>query len=79
MALEDPVASAAADVAADELELELDELEQAASTGAARAVRPPAVSRRRRLRPALTMAEVLVVAIETEVPLSLRYRWRLGA
>lgn len=52
-------------------ELELDELEQAASTGPATAAMPPAVSRRRRPRPALTGAEVLVVAIETEVPLSL--------
>jgi hypothetical protein len=52
-------------------ELELDELEQAASTGPATAARPPAVSRRRRPRPALTSAEVLVVAIETKVPLSL--------
>jgi hypothetical protein len=54
-------------------ELELDELEQAASTGAVTAARPPAVSRRRRPMPALTRAEVLLVAIETKVPLSLMH------
>jgi hypothetical protein len=52
-------------------ELELDELEQAARTGPATAAMPPAVSRRRRPRPALTRAEVLLIAIESEVPLSL--------
>jgi hypothetical protein len=54
-----------------ELELELDELEQAASTGPAKAARPPAISRRRRSRPAAARAGVFLVAIESEVPLSL--------
>ena len=60
---------------------ELDELEQAASNGPATAAMPPAASSRRLLMPVPLMpvpvipaparAEFLVVAIETEVPLSL--------
>jgi hypothetical protein len=53
---------------------ELEELEQAASTGPATAASPPAcrprIRKRRRSNPALTGAEVFL-AIETEVPLSL--------
>ena len=71
----DPDPAADADVDAwidctDELD-ELDELEQAASTGPATAAIPPATSRRRRSRPALGVAELFLIAIETEVPLSL--------
>jgi hypothetical protein len=67
----EPDAVAVAD-AATELD-ELDELEQAASTGPATAARPPATRKRRRSKPALDGAEVFLIAIETEVPLSLLF------
>jgi hypothetical protein len=64
MADEDPDADEEPEV------VELDELEQAASTGPATTARPPAVSKRRRLSPTMAEAGVLLVAIEMDMPLS---------